>query len=280
MTLHLSHSRHGSSREGWVYVLSNPSLPGMHKIGRTTGAVEVRANDLHTTGVPTPFKVEFAMYVEDCADLEQWVHRLLAIDRVASSREFFHTSLPDVVAALQLGAEDKGMVRDLVKDPNALLPETRERRRREAVAKAAAELERVRGEAKAREEADRRGRIEAEVEAEIKVASSKVGWRWLYLGPLIVVASVVPLAMLYGIVVVGVLVDWKAGIVVAGAMLWALLAWCRAMMRLGERRWEARHAPLRREAEAAIAAGSASLKAYRLGDKAPTPESLATTPKA
>lgn len=47
--------------EGWVYVLSNPCMPGIYKIGMTTTSPEVRARELSSaTGVPAPFKVEAA----------------------------------------------------------------------------------------------------------------------------------------------------------------------------------------------------------------------------
>ena len=41
---------------GWFYVLSNPEMSGLLKVGRTTEHPRMRAAQLHTTGVPTPFK--------------------------------------------------------------------------------------------------------------------------------------------------------------------------------------------------------------------------------
>jgi hypothetical protein len=44
---------------GFIYVLSNPSMPGILKIGVTEGQVEKRMKELSTpTGIPTPFKCE------------------------------------------------------------------------------------------------------------------------------------------------------------------------------------------------------------------------------
>ena len=40
--------------EGIVYVLTNPAMPGMVKIGKTGRDVELRLNDLYTTGLPCP----------------------------------------------------------------------------------------------------------------------------------------------------------------------------------------------------------------------------------
>ena len=52
-----------SEQKGWVYVVSNPSMPGLLKIGRTNSAVEVRIKDLDSTGVATPFKKEYEAHI-------------------------------------------------------------------------------------------------------------------------------------------------------------------------------------------------------------------------
>lgn len=47
--------------EGIVYVLKNPAMPGLVKIGITTRAeVHIRMTELYTTGVPLPFECSFA----------------------------------------------------------------------------------------------------------------------------------------------------------------------------------------------------------------------------
>ena len=51
---------------GIVYVLTNPAMPGIVKIGRTTrGSIDVRLNELYSTGVPVPFECAFAGRVVD-----------------------------------------------------------------------------------------------------------------------------------------------------------------------------------------------------------------------
>lgn len=74
---------------GYVYILSNPSMPGLVKIGMTTRSVEGRANELYQTGVPTPFIVEHWVLSPDCAQLERDVHGLMPDLRVGDGREFF-----------------------------------------------------------------------------------------------------------------------------------------------------------------------------------------------
>lgn len=74
---------------GYVYILSNPSMPRLLKIGKTTRDVYQRADELHQTGVPTPFKVEEYFETPDCDALEATVHQKLSEHRVSVGREFF-----------------------------------------------------------------------------------------------------------------------------------------------------------------------------------------------
>ena len=57
--------------EGWVYVLSNRSIKKQVKIGYSTISPKSRARDLDTTGVPTPFKVEYETKIKNCELLEK-----------------------------------------------------------------------------------------------------------------------------------------------------------------------------------------------------------------
>lgn len=78
----------------WVYILSNPSLPGLLKIGYTNLTPDKRAGQISSsTGVPTPFKVEFAFNCFDGYLLEADVHRELKSFRVNNGREFFSIDL-------------------------------------------------------------------------------------------------------------------------------------------------------------------------------------------
>lgn len=47
----------------FVYVLTNPSMPGLVKVGKTTTSPGQRMAELHTTGVPTAFELEFCAEV-------------------------------------------------------------------------------------------------------------------------------------------------------------------------------------------------------------------------
>jgi hypothetical protein len=88
---------------GHIYAMVNPSLPGLVKIGKTTGEPQSRAEELSkATGVATPFFAAFSIEVPDCHTAEQYVHSLLeskGFNRI-SNREFFEISLSTAVELL------------------------------------------------------------------------------------------------------------------------------------------------------------------------------------
>lgn len=91
------------NRNQIVYVLTNPAMPGLVKIGRTTREdPQVRMNELYSTGVPLPFECAIAKQIEDgrADQLEQALHTAFRPDRVNSSREFFAISIDRVKALL------------------------------------------------------------------------------------------------------------------------------------------------------------------------------------
>ena len=78
----------------YVYALSNPSIPDILKIGFTGKHPEKRAQEIsRSTGVPTPYKVEYAFKCHDGHNLEKEVHKELDYCRVSSDREHFRISL-------------------------------------------------------------------------------------------------------------------------------------------------------------------------------------------
>ena len=81
----------------WVYVLSNPSLPKEYlKIGYTKLKPEERATQISSaTGVPTPYKVEWAYKCFNGEMVEKMTHEKLKAFRVNNRKEFFHISLEE-----------------------------------------------------------------------------------------------------------------------------------------------------------------------------------------
>ena len=86
----------------WVYILSNPALPNMLKIGYTKNDPETRAKQISAaTGVALPYKVEWAFQCFNGEQLEQEVHRELESYRVNQNREFFDIPLVEAQEAIE-----------------------------------------------------------------------------------------------------------------------------------------------------------------------------------
>jgi len=99
------------SDKGYVYVLMNPSMNNLVKIGKTERLPTERAKELSsTTGVPTPFIVVYDCYFESCSDAEKFVHTLLEGKgyRVSSHREFFEIPVKDAIDAVMKAKEHFG----------------------------------------------------------------------------------------------------------------------------------------------------------------------------
>ena len=86
-----------------VYVLTNPAMPGLVKIGKTTQLeIEERMKQLYWTGVPVPFDCAFACQVKDASEVEKALHFAFGATRINSSREFFKIEPERVIAVLKL----------------------------------------------------------------------------------------------------------------------------------------------------------------------------------
>lgn len=99
------------NNNGYIYVLMNPSLQNMVKIGKTTRTPEERAKELSSnTGVPTPFVVVYSYLFEDCTLAENFVHTYLETKgyRVSSNREFFEIPINEAVDSVIKAKEHFG----------------------------------------------------------------------------------------------------------------------------------------------------------------------------
>jgi hypothetical protein len=93
---------------GHVYVMINPSMEGIVKIGRTRKDAYIRAKDLRTTGVPKKFVVLWSEFVHDSDGVEKKLHSLFARHRSDPGREFFAVEPRDAISALmQVAAQYK-----------------------------------------------------------------------------------------------------------------------------------------------------------------------------
>ena len=88
-----------------VYVLTNPAMPGIVKIGMTDQShVQHRMGQLYTTGVPLPFDCVIAREIEDrnAAEIETALHTAFGPQRINNSREFFQLDPEQVEVLLRV----------------------------------------------------------------------------------------------------------------------------------------------------------------------------------
>lgn len=86
-----------------VYVLENPAMPGLVKIGRTSQEeVGSRLAQLYTTGVPVPFELKFACRVPNSDEVESALHLAFSPQRINPKREFFRIEPEQAIAILKL----------------------------------------------------------------------------------------------------------------------------------------------------------------------------------
>lgn len=93
------------NNKGIVYVLTNPAMPGLVKIGMTNrDNIELRMKELYSTGVPVPFDCAYACEVSssDCLKIEQALHKAFAPNRINQNREFFKMEIWQATAILDL----------------------------------------------------------------------------------------------------------------------------------------------------------------------------------
>lgn len=90
---------------GIVYLLTNPVMPGLVKIGMTTREdIDARLRELYSTGVPVPFECAYACRVKKsgCAKIEKALHTAFSPQRINANREFFRIQVEQARAILEL----------------------------------------------------------------------------------------------------------------------------------------------------------------------------------
>jgi hypothetical protein len=109
--------------KGYLYILSNPAMPGLLKIGLTMRTVPDRVAELSAaTGVPSAFAVEAYFESSDPQQHEKTVHRKLQKRRV-TGKEFFRVRLDEAVECLRAvtGNLPLGNPRQLSEDEQSLM---------------------------------------------------------------------------------------------------------------------------------------------------------------
>ena len=86
-----------------VYVLTNPAMPGLVKIGMSAQSnTGERLAQLYTTGVPVPFELQFACRVTNPEQVESALHIAFGPQRINPRREFFRIDPEQAIAILRL----------------------------------------------------------------------------------------------------------------------------------------------------------------------------------
>jgi T5orf172 domain len=101
-------------RSGYVYALVNEFMPGLVKIGRTSGSTEQRTTSLFTTAVPAPFEILSSIYSDDCVAAERRLHQLFTSWRVSDNREFFSVHRGLVIFAFELERDPAAAIESFV----------------------------------------------------------------------------------------------------------------------------------------------------------------------
>ena len=109
-----------------VYVLTNPAMQGIVKIGKTNNDdPKVRMNQLYTVGVPLPFECSIAVDVgneQAAADLEKALHIAFGRDRLNRRREFFEIDSGRVEAILRIWPGSTDVTPQVAKDTENVDP--------------------------------------------------------------------------------------------------------------------------------------------------------------
>ena len=87
--------------KGFVYILSNPAMPSLLKIGFSTNFPSERAAELSTTGVPSAFIVEYYCIVENAEAVERNIHERLHRSRHNIDREFFTSAIGHAITTIE-----------------------------------------------------------------------------------------------------------------------------------------------------------------------------------
>ena len=86
------------ANSGYVYLLSNISMPNIYKIGYTKRILSERVDELsRSTSCPTNFEVVCFAEFENCVLAERDMHNIFSQYRVNDKKEFFKFSISDLI---------------------------------------------------------------------------------------------------------------------------------------------------------------------------------------
>jgi len=88
---------------GYIYIINNPAMPGLIKIGVTYAKdVKTRIAQLYNTSVPFAFELVYAAKVANPEKVEAAIHTAFAPNRVNAKREFFDIDPIQAISIIKL----------------------------------------------------------------------------------------------------------------------------------------------------------------------------------
>ena len=92
-----------SPKNGFIYIMSNPIFSDSRiKIGKSkSDPSSFRKDELYSTGVPAPFKIEYFAFVENYDSVEMQVHKRLDDERPNKDREFFTSTITEAINTIR-----------------------------------------------------------------------------------------------------------------------------------------------------------------------------------
>ena len=85
---------------GWVYIITNKSMPDLVKVGYSTKDPQLRAEELNHTGSPHPYTTVYDALVIHPYQIEQQVHKLLVEKK--EGKEWFRCSISEAITAIKI----------------------------------------------------------------------------------------------------------------------------------------------------------------------------------
>jgi hypothetical protein len=91
------------TNKGFIYILSNASMPNIFKVGLTTNSVKQRIQELNSTGVPTAFELVKKYEIQESylQIVERLAHKKLKSKEQHHGKEFFNGPLKSIEAAVE-----------------------------------------------------------------------------------------------------------------------------------------------------------------------------------
>jgi tetratricopeptide (TPR) repeat protein len=86
-------------KKGFVYIMTNDSMPGIIKVGMSTKVPTERAKELEDTGLPMPYVVQYYAFFDDMQQAEKKAHNELS--KYHYNKEFFKTDVGTAINCIE-----------------------------------------------------------------------------------------------------------------------------------------------------------------------------------